>query len=56
MRGQQIPIGLSVGGTIYPQDATDINALIANADAALFRAKTDGGTWCGSSSPRWTGA
>ena len=56
VRGQQIPIGLSVGGTIYPQDATDINALIANADAALFRAKTDGGTWCGSSSPRWTGA
>jgi diguanylate cyclase (GGDEF)-like protein len=42
VRGQQIPIGLSVGGTIYPQDATDINALIANADAALFRAKADG--------------
>jgi diguanylate cyclase (GGDEF)-like protein len=43
VRGQQIPIGLSVGGTIYPQDATDINALIANADAALARAKADGG-------------
>jgi predicted signal transduction protein with EAL and GGDEF domain len=42
VRGQQIPIGLSVGGTIYPQDATDINALISNADAALFRAKADG--------------
>jgi diguanylate cyclase (GGDEF)-like protein len=43
VRGQQIPIGLSVGGTIYPEDATDINALIANADAALARAKADGG-------------
>jgi diguanylate cyclase (GGDEF)-like protein len=42
VRGQQIPIGLSVGGTIYPQDATDINALISNADAALARAKADG--------------
>lgn len=42
VRGQQIPIGLSIGGTIYPEDATDINALIANADAALARAKADG--------------
>jgi diguanylate cyclase (GGDEF)-like protein len=42
VRGQQIPIGLSIGGTIYPADATDINALIANCDAALARAKADG--------------
>src|SRR5262245_13698811 len=42
VRGHQIPIGLSVGDTIYPQDATDINSLIANADAAFFRAKADG--------------
>jgi predicted signal transduction protein with EAL and GGDEF domain len=42
VRGQLVPIGLSIGGTIYPQDASDIDALIANADAALFRAKADG--------------
>jgi diguanylate cyclase (GGDEF)-like protein len=40
--GQLIPIGLSIGSTIYPQDAADIDGLIANADAALYRAKADG--------------
>jgi GGDEF domain-containing protein len=50
VRGQLIPVGLSVGGMIYPQDASDIDGLIANADAALFRAKADGRHMV------WTGA
>lgn len=45
VRGHQIPIGLSVGGTIYPQDATDINSLIANADAACSAPKPMAATW-----------
>jgi len=42
VREQLIPIGLSVGGALFPQDAKDEDTLIANADAALYRAKADG--------------
>jgi diguanylate cyclase (GGDEF)-like protein len=42
VRGQQISIGLSVGVAIYPIDARDTVSLLANADAALYRAKADG--------------
>ena len=42
IRGQKIPIGLSIGAAIYPKDADDPAALQANADAALYRAKADG--------------
>jgi len=42
VRGQRIPLGLSIGAAVYPRDASDTTALIANADAALFRAKADG--------------
>ena len=42
IRGQKIPIGLSIGAAIYPADASTTTALQANADAALYRAKADG--------------
>jgi diguanylate cyclase (GGDEF)-like protein len=42
VRGQKIPLGLSVGIAIYPKDASDPLTLQANADAALYRAKSDG--------------
>ena len=42
IRGQKIPIGLSIGAANYPRDAADPVTLQANADAALFRAKADG--------------
>ncbi len=42
IREQRIQIGLSIGGAIYPADATEIRTLLANADAALYRAKADG--------------
>jgi diguanylate cyclase (GGDEF)-like protein/PAS domain S-box-containing protein len=40
--GQRLRIGLSVGVAIYPTDGTDAATLLANADAALYRAKVEG--------------
>jgi diguanylate cyclase (GGDEF)-like protein/PAS domain S-box-containing protein len=40
--GNRLRLGLSIGVAIYPTDGTDESALIGNADAALYRAKTGG--------------
>jgi diguanylate cyclase (GGDEF)-like protein len=42
VRGQRVSIGLSVGVAIYPINGRDTMSLLANADAALYRAKADG--------------
>jgi diguanylate cyclase (GGDEF)-like protein len=42
IQGQQIIVGLSIGVATYPTDAGDVETLLANADAALYRAKADG--------------
>jgi diguanylate cyclase (GGDEF)-like protein len=42
IQGQHIPIGLSIGAAVYPHDGSDTFALLANADAALYRAKDSG--------------
>ena len=42
VQGQIIPIGLSIGAAIYPNDGADPITLLANADAALYRAKESG--------------
>jgi diguanylate cyclase (GGDEF)-like protein/PAS domain S-box-containing protein len=42
VEGQRLRIGLSVGIAIYPTDGADEMTLIANADAALYRAKAEG--------------
>jgi diguanylate cyclase (GGDEF)-like protein/PAS domain S-box-containing protein len=41
-RGQPLHIGLSIGVALYPTDGLDEQTLMSNADAALYRAKTDG--------------
>ncbi|WP_341679298.1 EAL domain-containing protein [Niveibacterium sp. SC-1] len=40
--GHQIFVSGSIGISCFPADATDAAALLKNADAAMYRAKTDG--------------
>jgi len=40
--GRPLRLGLSVGVAIYPTDGADAAALVANANAALYRAKAEG--------------
>jgi diguanylate cyclase (GGDEF)-like protein len=42
VQGQKIPIGLSIGAAVYPKHGAGTLPLLANADAALYRAKSDG--------------
>ena len=37
-----VPIGASIGITVFPDDAVDASALLRNADAAVYQAKSDG--------------
>jgi len=39
--GSPLCVGLTVGVGIFPQDGADAATLVANADAALFRAKSE---------------
>jgi diguanylate cyclase (GGDEF)-like protein/PAS domain S-box-containing protein len=42
IQGHQLRIGLSVGVSVYPDDASEESAILSNADAALYRAKREG--------------
>jgi diguanylate cyclase (GGDEF)-like protein len=39
---QHLRVGLSIGVALFPDDGTNADALTANADAALYRAKAEG--------------
>jgi diguanylate cyclase (GGDEF)-like protein/PAS domain S-box-containing protein len=41
VEGNALRVGLTIGVGIYPQDGADATTLIANANAALFRAKAE---------------
>jgi diguanylate cyclase (GGDEF)-like protein len=41
-QGQEVSVGASLGISLYPDDGADGEALLANADMALYRAKDDG--------------
>lgn len=44
--GQQAVVGASIGVALFPQDGTNIDQLLKNADMALYHAKADSrGTW-----------
>lgn len=42
IEGRQMHTGLSIGVAVFPSDGTDATTLLANADAALYRAKAEG--------------
>jgi diguanylate cyclase (GGDEF)-like protein len=42
LEGKLVSVGLSVGVAIYPMDGGDTETLQVNADAALYRAKSEG--------------
>ncbi|SNY73778.1 sensor domain-containing diguanylate cyclase [Paractinoplanes atraurantiacus] len=41
IEGQQVTVGGSVGYALFPEDATDYEALMKGADAAMYEAKRD---------------
>jgi diguanylate cyclase (GGDEF)-like protein/PAS domain S-box-containing protein len=43
IEGAKVRVGASIGISLYPADAGDGDALLANADAAMYRAKQAGG-------------
>ncbi len=40
--GHRVCVGVSIGISLYPQDGEDFETLIKNADAAMYRAKSQG--------------
>jgi diguanylate cyclase (GGDEF)-like protein/PAS domain S-box-containing protein len=42
INGQALRISLSIGVAIYPTDGIDAASMVANADAALYRSKSEG--------------
>jgi diguanylate cyclase (GGDEF)-like protein/PAS domain S-box-containing protein len=42
INGRHLLTGISIGIAVYPTDGTDATTLLANADAALYRAKAEG--------------
>jgi diguanylate cyclase (GGDEF)-like protein/PAS domain S-box-containing protein len=42
IEGHRLRTGVSIGIAVFPTDGADITALLANADAALYRAKEEG--------------
>jgi len=42
VENNRLHVGMSIGVAIFPADGVDVSSLMANADAALYRAKTGG--------------
>ena len=42
LAGHEVHIGVSIGTTIYPDHATDVESLMRHADVAMYKAKDEG--------------
>ncbi|GAB3538324.1 hypothetical protein GCM10027343_03760 [Noviherbaspirillum agri] len=45
LNGEEVFVSASIGISVYPEDGTTIEALLKNADMAMYRAKGAGGAW-----------
>ncbi len=50
--GEAVAVSASLGVALYPGDADEPEALLARADAAMYRAKREGGNLCRFHDPR----
>lgn len=47
IEGQTLYLGMSIGVSVYPDDGSNPSTLLKNADAAMYKAKSDGrNTYC----------
>jgi diguanylate cyclase (GGDEF)-like protein/PAS domain S-box-containing protein len=51
---RELNVTMSIGISVYPRDAQDAETLLKRADAALFRAKTQGGNKHQFFEPEWS--
>jgi diguanylate cyclase (GGDEF)-like protein/PAS domain S-box-containing protein len=45
LNGEEVFVSVSIGISVYPEDGSNIEVLLKNADMAMYRAKSAGGSW-----------
>ncbi|HYD62690.1 MAG TPA: EAL domain-containing protein [Noviherbaspirillum sp.] len=45
LNGEEVFVSVSIGISVYPEDGNNIEILLKNADMAMYRAKSAGGSW-----------
>ena len=45
LNGEDVYVSVSIGISVYPDDGNNIEILLKNADMAMYRAKSAGGSW-----------